>query len=104
MSNLARPAEKESCAISRLILDYRETFNKMLGYRRMTLFLNTLKQKKYNKKRIRRLMKMLGVSSVICRKRKGFIKCKPQITAENILNSGFNAVPQMKVADHCRRI
>ncbi|MDR2266134.1 MAG: hypothetical protein LBE09_00915 [Christensenellaceae bacterium] len=27
----------------------------------MTLFMNTLKQKKYNKKRIRRLMKMLGV-------------------------------------------
>jgi transposase InsO family protein len=36
-------------------------------------------------------MKILGVSSVICRKRKGFIKSKPQITAENILNREFYA-------------
>jgi transposase InsO family protein len=36
-------------------------------------------------------MKILGISSVIHRKRKGFIKSKPQITAENILNREFYA-------------
>lgn len=36
-------------------------------------------------------MKMLGVSSKIRRKRKGYIKSKSQITAENILNRKFSA-------------
>jgi len=83
--------EKENYDISRLILDYHDKFNNILGYRRMTLFINRLNQKKYNEKRIRRIMKLLGVSSKIRRKRKGYIKVKPQITAENILNRKFSA-------------
>jgi transposase-like protein len=84
-------SEIESFDISRLILDYHDFFNKILGYRRMTLYLYRLTHIKYNKKRIRRLMKLLGVSAAIRRKRKGFIKSKPQITAENILNREFFA-------------
>lgn len=83
--------EKENYDISRLILDYHDKFNNILGYRRMTLFINRLNQKNYNEKRIRRIMKMLGISSKIRRKRKGYIKVKPQITAENILNRKFSA-------------
>ena len=83
--------EKENYDISRLILDYHDKFNNILGYRRMTLFINRLNQKSYNEKRIRRIMKMLGVSSKIRRKRKGYVKVKPQITAENILNRKFSA-------------
>ena len=45
----------------------------------------------YNEKRIRRLMRKLGVSSVIRRMRKGCIKVRPEITAENILNRQFDA-------------
>lgn len=33
----------------------------------------------------------MGISSVIRRKRKGYIKHKPQITAENVLNREFSA-------------
>lgn len=84
-------AEKENYDISRLVLDYHNKFNNILGYRRMTLFINKLNQKNYTKKRIRRIMRMLGVSSKIRRKRKGYIKVKPQITAENILNRKFSA-------------
>lgn len=83
--------EKENYDISRLILDYHDKFNNILGYRRMTLFINRLNQKNYNKKRIHRIMKMLGVSSKIRRRRKGYLKFKPQITAENVLNRNFSA-------------
>lgn len=83
--------EKENYDISRLILDYDNKFNHILGYRRMTLFINRLNHKNYNKKRIRRIMKMLGISSRIRRKRKGYIKTTSQITAENILNRDFTA-------------
>jgi hypothetical protein len=43
-------SETECFDISRLILGYHEFFNKILGYRRMTLYLNKLNPKKYNKK------------------------------------------------------
>lgn len=36
-------------------------------------------------------MKLLGLSSVIRRKRKGYIKSTPQVTAENVLNRDFEA-------------
>jgi len=36
-------------------------------------------------------MKLLGISSKIRRKRKGYVKSKPQITAENILSRDFSA-------------
>lgn len=39
----------------------------ILGYRRMTIFINRQLDTNYNKKRIRRLMKILGISSVIRR-------------------------------------
>lgn len=37
-------------------------------------------------------MRLMGISSVIRRKRKGYVKHKPQITAENVLNREFRAV------------
>lgn len=83
--------EKENYDISRLILDYDGKFDHILGYRRMALFINRLNHKNYSKKRIRRIMKMIGVSSKIRRKRKGYTKTTPQITADNILNREFAA-------------
>jgi transposase-like protein len=49
------------------------------------------KDKKYNHKRIYRLMKSIKLKSIIRKKRKKYIKSTPQITAENILNRKFNA-------------
>jgi hypothetical protein len=85
------PVEQENYDISRLILDYDIRLNHILGYRRMTLFINRLNRKSYGVKRIRRIMRTLDISSKIRRKRKGYIKVKPQITAENILNRDFTA-------------
>jgi len=83
--------EKLNHELSQLIIEYHDEFKGILGYRRMTLWINKRNQSNYNKKRIRRLMKMLGISSVIRRKRKGYIKVRPEVTAENVLNRKFEA-------------
>lgn len=57
----------------------------------MALFLNRLSYKNYSEKRIRRIMKRLGVSSNIRRKRNGYTKTTPQVAADNILNREFAA-------------
>jgi len=61
------------------------------GYRRMNLNINRILGKKYNHKRIYRLMKSINMKSVIRRRRKNYVPCPPQITAENILNREFHA-------------
>jgi len=45
----------------------------------------------YNVKRIRRLMRLRNLKSIIRRKRKNYISSTPQITAENILDRNFEA-------------
>lgn len=83
--------EKLNHELSQLIIEYHDEFKGILGYRRMTLWINKRNQSNYNKKRIRRLMGMMGISSVIRRKRKGYIKVRPEVTAENVLNRKFEA-------------
>lgn len=83
--------EKLNHELSQIMLEYHDEFKGILGYRRMTLWINKRNQTHYNKKRIRRLMKMMGISSVIRRKRKGYIKVRPEVTAENVLNRNFEA-------------
>lgn len=61
------------------------------GYRRMKLNINRLLKKKYNHKRIYRLMKSINMKSVIRRKKKNYVPSTPQVTAENILNREFHA-------------
>lgn len=75
--------------LAQIILEYHATFNRILGYRRMTLFVNRLNHTNYNHKRIRRLMRYLGIKAEIRKKRKGYIKSTPQTVAENILNRNF---------------
>ena len=72
----------ENHELANLIIDYDERFNHILGYRRMTRWINKLNSKHYNRKRIRRIMKMLGIKSVIRRKKSKYKKAKAEITAE----------------------
>ena len=44
-----------------------------------------------NVKRVRRIMQILGLKSVIRRKRPDYIKSTPEITAENVLKRDFKA-------------
>lgn len=63
----------------------------IFGYRRLTMHLNRELKSNFNPKRIYRLMIIIGMQSVIRRKKKRCIKSNPQHIAENILNRDFTA-------------
>ena len=65
-------AEIENIKLAELIKEYDERFNHILGYRRMTSWINHFNHTNYSKKRIHRIMKKLGIHSVI-RKKEGEI-------------------------------
>ena len=83
--------ENENAIIVQLIREYDELYKHTLGYRRMTGYINRLNHKEYGDKRIHRLMKMLGIHSVIRPKKKKYLQNTPETTAENILKRDFNA-------------
>ena len=73
------------------ILAFDEKYKHTLGYRRMRNYINREKEKNYSKKRVHRLMKLLGVKSVIRRKKNTYKPSKPETVAENILARDFAA-------------
>ena len=76
--------------IRRICQLYQET-NGIFGCCRMQLNLERRFGLRCNKKRIHRVMRAIGLQSVIRRKRPKYISSTPEITAENILNRNFNA-------------
>lgn len=62
--------ELENVKLAELIKEYDERFNHILGYRRMTSWINHFNHTNYSKNRVHRIMKKLGIHSVIRRKRK----------------------------------
>ena len=84
-------AEQENVLLAQLIREYDDRFNHILGYRRMTLYVNHLNNKHYSKNRVHRIMKAINIHSVIRRKRKKFQPSAPEATAENVLNRDFFA-------------
>ena len=83
--------EQENILLAQLIREYDDRFNHILGYRRMTLYINRLNNKHYSKNRIHRIMKVVNIHSVIRRKRKRYQSSAPETTAENVLNRDFFA-------------
>ena len=77
--------------LAALILEYHETFDGILGYRRMTTFINKFNEKDYSWKYVRRIMRMLKVKSRIRQKKSNYKKVKPEQVGENILNRQFKA-------------
>jgi transposase InsO family protein len=73
------------------IIKLYEEVNGIYGYRRMTLNLNRRLGRSFNLKRVYRLMRLLGLQSVIRRKKKRYVKSIPQHVAENLLNRRFTA-------------
>lgn len=84
-------AEQENILLAQLIREYDDRFNHILGYRRMTLYINRLNNRHYSKNRVHRIMKLVNIHSVIRRKRKKYQPSTPEATAENILNRDFFA-------------
>lgn len=69
----------------------------ILDYRRMTTFINRQFKNNYNKKRIRRLMRRLGISSIIRRIRHSCSNAAERFYAENLLNRDFaDTAPNQK--------
>ncbi len=68
----------------------------ILGYRRMTRAVNRKLGTTYNKKRIRCLMRILGISSIIRRSRGYCTKTSFVNIEENILNREFTAQALIK--------
>lgn len=73
------------------IKQFHQEMDGILGYRRMTLYINRKLSSRVNPKRIHRLMKLAGIQSVIRRKRKKYVHSSPQHVAENVLNREFLA-------------
>lgn len=83
--------ELENLKLAELIKEYDERFNHILGYRRMTSWINHFNHTNYKRKRVHRIMKKLGIHAVIRKKKKKYLSSKPEAVAENKLNRDFNA-------------
>ena len=83
--------ERENMVIAELIKEYDERFGHILGYRRMTIWINRLNRTHYNSKRIHRIMKVLGIHSVIRKKKSKYNNSTSQTVSENILERDFFA-------------
>ena len=83
--------ELENIKLANLIKEYDERFNHILGYRRMTSWINHFNHTNYKRKRIHRIMKKLGIHAVIRKKKKKYPSSKPESVAENVLSRNFNA-------------
>ena len=91
--------EQENIELANLIKEYDERFNHILGYRRMTAWINHFNHTNYSKKRVHRIMKKLNIHSVIRKKKKKYLSSTPQAVAENILQRDFYATaPNQKWA------
>ncbi len=91
---LSKPEKNEPTEedwLSDKILEYYTKFKGIYGVRRITQEIEVVDKRHYDVKTIRRLMRRMGLQSVIRRKRKNYIASKPEVTAENILARDFKA-------------
>lgn len=91
--------EKENKELASLIKEYDERFHHVLGYRRMTSWINHFNQTNYSPKRVHRIMKKLNIHSVIRKKQKKYKTSTAEAVAENVLQREFYAAaPNQKWA------
>lgn len=83
--------ELENQSVAVLIKEYDVRFGHILGYRRMTSWINHFNHTDYSQKRIHRIMQKLNIHAVIRKKKKKYESAKPDETAENKLARNFYA-------------
>lgn len=83
--------ELENIELAGLINEYDEQFNHILGYRRMTSWINHFNHSNYSKKRVHRIMQKLEIHAMIRKKKKKYKSSLPDKTAENKLGRNFYA-------------
>ena len=92
-------AERENIRLAELMKEYDERFRHILGYRRMTSWINYFNHTAYSKNRVHKIMKKLGIHSAIRKKKKKYTYAKSDGSAENILQRDFYAsAPNQKWA------
>ncbi len=84
-------AERENQQLAALIQEYDERFNHILGYRRMTDWINHFNHTHYKRKHVHHIMQKLGIKAIIRRKKEKYTSSTPETTAENLLGRNFNA-------------
>ena len=77
--------------LAALIIDYKDTFEGVLGYRRMTFYINYFNHTHYSEGYIHRLMSTLHIKARIRLKKSNRIIIKPEQVGENILARNFTA-------------
>ena len=91
--------EQENNEVAKLIKEYDERFNHILGYRRMTSWISHFNLTRYSKKRLHRIMQKLDIQAIIRKKKKKYKSSTPDQIAENKLGRDFYAdVPNEKWA------
>ena len=83
--------ESENIKLAEIIREYDERFNHILGYRRMTSWINHFNHTNYKQKRIHKIMKKIGIHSVIRKRKKKYTSSTPETVAENKLGRDFYA-------------
>jgi putative transposase len=83
--------QRQNEALIKEIKSLHQVVKGIYGYRRITMTLNRKLGKSFNLKRIYRLMKIVGIQSVIRKKKKRYKQTIPQHVAENVLNREFQA-------------
>ena len=83
--------EKQDNELANIIIEFNEMYNGILGYRRMTLYINHFNQTTYCQKYIHRLMSEIHIKARIRRKKSNYVKTKPEQVGENILSRNFEA-------------
>lgn len=91
--------EQENIELASIIKEYDERFNHILGYRRMTSWINHFNHTNYSKKRVHKIMKELNIHAAIRKKKKKYHSSTATAIAENVLQRDFYAVaPNQKWA------
>lgn len=83
--------EAKDAELIKHICELYQGSNGIFGYRRMQINLKRQFHLHCNKKRVYRVMRTIGLKSVIRRKRPTYIKSTPEVTAKNILDRNFTA-------------
>ncbi|MBC2328427.1 IS3 family transposase, partial [Listeria booriae] len=113
LNRKASISELENQELEKKIIEIAEQVNHIYGYRRMTLAVNRALHTNYNWKRIRRIMRMNQLFSVIRRKKPKWFKSTAEHTAKNMLCRQFHAaqpnekwctdVTELKYGNGCKK-
>lgn len=91
LNRQASASELLNQQLEKKMIEIAQRVNHIYGYRRMTLTVNRELNTNYNWKRIRRLMRINQLYSIIRRKKPQWFQSTAEHTAKNMLNRNFHA-------------